>query len=153
MVASWEAGGEGGDMFNRIYWGFAGLRLARVIGVLAFSVMTLFLGIGRAQVSTASLNGTVQDNTGAVIPGAKIRAFQSETNFSTEAISGPDGSFRISSIPVGPYVVSVTKDGFATYKQEGIVLTVGQVATLQIPMTVGTATQSVVVTAEAPAVT
>lgn len=67
-------------------------------------------------------------------------------------MSGPDGSFRISSIPVGPYVVRVNKDGFASYEQKGIVLTVGQVATIQVSMTVGAQTQDVVVSAEAPAV-
>jgi hypothetical protein len=116
------------------------------------SLLTIFLGATQAQVSTASMNGTVQDNTGALIPGAKISAVQTETNFKAETVSGPTGAFRISSIPVGPYVIRVTKDGFESYKQEGIVLTVGQVATLQISLTVGTANQSVVVTAEAPAV-
>jgi hypothetical protein len=117
-----------------------------------FSLLTTLAGTGWAQVSTASLNGTVQDKTGAVVPGAKVEAVQTQTNLTTETVSGQDGSFRISSIPVGPYVIRVTKDGFEAYKQEGIVLTVGQVATLQIALTVGSATQNVVVTAEAPAV-
>ena len=118
-----------------------------------FSSLTLLSGmLGRAQVSTASLNGTVQDNTGALIPGAKIAVTQTQTNFTTDTVSGPDGAFRVSSIPVGPYVIRVTKDGFADYEQSGIVLEVGQIATLQISLTVGLATQNVVVTAQAPAV-
>ena len=55
------------------------------------------------------------------------------TNFKAETVSGPTGEFRISSIPVGPYVIRVTKDGFESYKQEGFVLSVGQVATLSDP--------------------
>src|SRR5260370_1047650 len=120
--------------------------------VAILSLLTLFLGLGHAQVSTASLNGTVEDNTGAVIPGAKVAVVQTQTGFKTETVSGPDGSFRISSIPVGPYVVRVNEDGFASYEQKGIVLTVGQVATIQVSMTVGAQTQDVVVSAEAPAV-
>jgi hypothetical protein len=127
-------------------------RPGKSVAILIFSLLTLFLGLGHAQVSTASLNGTVQDNTGAVIPGAKVAVVQTQTDFKTETVSGPDGSFRISSIPVGPYVVRVNKDGFARYEQKGIVLTVGQVATIQVSMTVGAQTQDVVVTAEAPAV-
>ena len=127
-------------------------RPGNSVAILIFSLLTLFLGLGHAQVSTASLNGTVQDNTGAVIPGANVAVVQTQTDFKTEAVSGPDGSFRISSIPVGPYVVRVNKDGFARYEQKGIVLTVGQVATIQVSMTVGAQTQDVVVSAEAPAV-
>ena len=89
-------------------------RPGKSVAILIFSLLTLFLGLGHAQVSTASLNGTVQDNTGAVIPGAKVAVVQTQTDFKTETVSGPDGSFRISSIPVGPYVVRVNKDGFAT---------------------------------------
>src|ERR1700730_15753759 len=99
-------------------------RPGKSVAILIFSLLTLFLGIGQAQVSTASLNGTVQDNTGAVIPGANVAVVQTQTDFKTETVSGPDGSFRISSIPVGPYVVRVKKDGFARYEQKGIVLTV-----------------------------
>jgi hypothetical protein len=128
-------------------------RSIRLIAILMFSSLTLLSGMpGRAQVSTASLNGTVQDNTGALIPGAKIVVTQTQTNFTTTTVSGPDGAFRVSSIPVGPYVTRVTKDGFADYEQSGIVLAVGQIATLQISLTVGLATQNVVVTAQTPAV-
>ncbi len=49
-------------------------------------------------------------------------------------------------------MIRVSKDGFANWEQKGIVLTVGQVATIQVAMTVGAQTQDVVVTAEAPAV-
>ncbi len=116
-------------------------------------LLLLTLPLGLAQVSTAALNGTVQDDTGAVIPGAKITVIQTETNFTTETVSASDGSFRVPSIPVGPYTIRVSKSGFSQYEQSGIVLTVGQVATIRVPLAVGTQTQNVVVTAEAPAVT
>ena len=125
---------------------------SRFVGVLMVTLLTIFLGAGQAQVSTASVNGTVQDNTGAVIPGAKVSLVQTQTGFKTETVSGSEGAFRISSIPIGPYVMSVSRDGFAHYKQDGIVLTVGQVASFQISLTVGAATQDIVVTAEIPAV-
>jgi carboxypeptidase family protein len=140
-------------MFMRILRGSIEPRLARLIAVLILSSLTLVSGTSVwAQLSTASLNGTVQDSTGAVIPGAKVALVQTQTDFKTETVSGPDGSFRISSIPVGPYVLRVAKEGFESYKQEGIVLTVGQVATLQISLTVGAANQNIVVTAETPVV-
>jgi hypothetical protein len=106
----------------------------------------------QSQVSTASLSGTVRDTTGALVPGAKIVAVQTETNFTTQTISGSDGAFSFPTIPIGPYVVRVTQSGFKTYEESGIVLTVGQVATVQINMTVGEVTQNISVTAEAPRV-
>src|SRR5277367_5741870 len=110
-----EEGGE--NMFSGILRGVVQLRLTRLAVILMFSSLTLLSGtLSWAQLSTASLNGTVQDNTAALIPGAKISVVQTQTNFTTETISGPDGEFRVSSIPVGPYVVRVTKDGFADYE-------------------------------------
>ena len=124
-------------MFKEDFRGLYEPRLGKFVGILLFSLLTLFLGIGQAQISTASMNGTVQDNTGAVIPAAKIIATQTQTNFATETVSGQDGSFRIDSIPVGPYVLRASKDGFATYEQKGIVLRVGQIATLEVSLSVG----------------
>ncbi len=128
-------------------------RTTHWAGVLAVVFLTtLAIPRGMAQVSTASLNGTVLDNTGALVPGAKIVVVQTQTNFTTMTVSGSDGAFQVASIPVGPYVVRVSKEGFSKYEQSGIVLTVGEVATLRISLAVGSATQNVVVTAEAPAV-
>ena len=140
-------------MFSGILRGVVQLRSIRLIAILMFSLLTLLSGtLSRAQLSSASLNGTVQDKTGALIPDAKIVVTQTQTNFTTDTVSGPDGVFRVPSIPVGPYVIRVTKDGFDDYEQSGLVLSVGQIATLQISLTVGSATQNVVVTAQAPAV-
>src|SRR5215475_2777901 len=148
-----EAGMKEGEVFTKFLRSFSRTRIAKMAGLGMIGVLALTLAVqGSAQVSTATLNGTVTDNTGAVIPGARIVVVQSQTNFTTETISGPDGSFRVPSIPVGPYAVRVSKEGFSKYQQGGIVLTVGQVATLQIAMSVGAQTQDVVVTAEAPAV-
>jgi hypothetical protein len=79
-------------------------------------------------------------------------ATQSQTNFTIEGVSGRDGSFNFPVLPLGPYVVKVTRDGFETFSRSGIVLTVGQVATLQIELTVGATSEHVVVNGEAPAV-
>jgi hypothetical protein len=142
-----------GEVFTKILRGSIVPRLGKLVARWVFGVLATALAVpGVAQVSTATLNGTVADNTGAVIPGARIVVVQSQTNFTTETVSGPDGSFRVPSIPVGPYVVRVSREGFSKYEQGGIVLTVGQVATLQVAMAVGAQTQNVVVTAESPAV-
>ncbi len=140
-------------MFTTILRGFGSWGMGKLGALVMFSALGILFGMpGQAQVSTATLNGTVTDNTGALIPGAKVMVVQTQTNFATETLSGPDGSFRVSSIPVGPYVLRVSKEGFSKYEQVGIVLTVGQVGTIPVTLNVGAQTQDVVVTAEVPAV-
>src|ERR1700737_1779915 len=140
-------------MFKRIVRDLTGSWRSKLAGLAVLSTLAMMTTIvGRAQLSTATLNGTVTDNMGALIQGAKVGVVHTQTNFTTETVSGQDGLFRISSLPVGPYVIRVSMDGFSKYEQGGIVLTVGQVATLQVALRVGAATQDVVVTAEAPAI-
>ena len=140
-------------MFTTILRGFGSSGMRKLGALVMLGALGMLFGmLGRAQVSTASLDGTVQDNSGAVIPGARIVVVQTQTNLTIETVSGPDGSFRVRSLPVGPYLVRVSKEGFSKYEQGGIVLTVGQEATLPITLAVGSATQNVVVTAQAAAV-
>ena len=84
----------------------------------------LFLGtIGAvAQVSTAGISGVVEDSTGAVVPNASITATQTETNYMAKTVSGAAGEFTLTSLPVGPYNLSVTAAGFAPYTQKGLIL-------------------------------
>jgi Carboxypeptidase regulatory-like domain len=126
-------------------------RLAAVFcpAFLAFFLCAISVD---AQVSTAALNGTVLDSAGAVVPDAKIVVTQTDTHFTTDTNSGPNGSFTFASIPVGPYSIEVTMAGFEKYKQSGIILTVGQTATVQVSLAVGSTAEEVVVTADAPPV-
>jgi outer membrane receptor protein involved in Fe transport len=129
------------------------VRASRIRAV-SFLVLLLVLtgGCALAQVSTASINGIVQDASGAVVVGADVQATQTETRFTSHAISSSTGAFTLPSLPVGPYQLSVTKSGFQSYEQSGIVLTVGQNATIQVSLKVGSESQTVTVTAEAPVV-
>ena len=124
--------------------------------LLRFSVLVIILILGAvsavAQLSTATITGVVQDTSNAVVPGATVTVTQAETNFTTHAVSGNNGVFSIPSLPVGPYSLSVAEQGFAPYEQTGIVLTVGQVANIQVTLKVGTAAEKITVTANANAV-
>jgi len=100
-------------------------------------------------ISTSQINGTVQDSSGLAVPGAQVKATQTETGLVRTVTSGADGGYVITSLPVGPYQVEVTKDGFSKYLQSGIVLQVAGNPTLDVTLKVGTVTDQVQVEANA----
>ena len=98
-----------------------------------------------AQYTTARLSGTVQDKTGAAVPGARVAVVQTETGYKQEVESGTAGEFLFPSLPVGTYQLTVEMTGFSTYVQKGIGLEVGQSASQKVTLAVGAITQQVTV--------
>src|SRR6266704_1682465 len=105
-------------------------------GVLSICCLLLISGVVWAQ-ATGQIAGTVRDETGAVIPGAEIKATQTATGAVRPAVSGEDGRYVLPTLPLGPYVLEVTKAGFTTYIQTGIVLQVDSNLTIDVPLKVG----------------
>ena len=122
-------------------------RIATV--AFLFAISLLMSPSTRAQVGTASIAGTVEDSSGAVIKGAQVKATQTDTQVVHTTTSGDDGAFTIPLLPVGSYVLDVQFAGFQPYKQTGIVLTVGQVASVNLQLKPGSVSQTVEVTANA----
>ena len=69
--------------------------------------------------STAQINGTVRDSTGLAVPGATVKATQTATGVARTVTSGTDGGYVLSNLPIGPYLLEVTKEGFTKYAQSG----------------------------------
>jgi len=104
-------------------------------------------GVGYAQ-----LNGTVTDPSGASIAGAAVNARNVSTSTTYTATSDARGFYVIPVLPPGTYELKVSFTGFADYVRQGVVLTVGQTATVNVNMQVASAGARVVVTAEAPVI-
>src|SRR5438309_2856024 len=77
-----------------------------------------------AQGSTAQINGTIRDASGLAVPGAEIKATQTATGVIRSTTAGADGGYILPNLPIGPYMVEVSKSGFSKYLQSGIVLQV-----------------------------
>ncbi|MES2393981.1 MAG: carboxypeptidase regulatory-like domain-containing protein [Acidobacteriota bacterium] len=105
-----------------------------------------------AQISTASMFGTVTDPTGAAIPKATVVLTQTDTGFTRTIVTNDDGSYRADFLPVGPYKLTVTAAGFKKMDRGGLNLTVTENAQLDLAMTAGGASETVEVTAEVPLV-
>jgi len=97
--------------------------------------MLLFVRIGFAQnITTAQLNGTVHDPSGAVIPGAGITVTDASKGFTRSTTSDAQGNYQFLLLPPGTYTVSAASDGFAKLLSGHVVLTVGEQAQLQLTL-------------------
>ena len=117
----------------------------RVVTLLTLSLSTCFVALGQ----TAQINGTIRDASGLAIPGAAVKATQTATGAVRTAVSGGDGGYVLPNLPIGPYLVEVTKDGFSKYAQTGIVLQVDTNPTVDVAMRVGAVSEQVTVEAGA----
>src|SRR5579872_1876624 len=101
------------------------------------------------QVVTASLQGTVQDPSGGVIAAAKVEVVNTSTNVAARTQTDTSGRFIFASlVPGGPYKLTVEAAGFKKEERAGITLEVNQVAQVDVPLQVGSATETVKVTAD-----
>ncbi|MGA2019628.1 MAG: carboxypeptidase regulatory-like domain-containing protein [Candidatus Sulfotelmatobacter sp.] len=106
----------------------------------------------QATVGFAQLSGTVLDSSGRTIAQAAVAARNVDTNTVSTATTTGDGFYVIPNLPPGRYDVSATYSGFSKTTQTGIVLTVGQTATINLTLRVAAAGETVVVTGEAPVI-
>lgn len=105
-----------------------------------------------AQVTTAGIFGTVNDRSGAVVPGASVTVVNIDTNFTRSTKSDATGDYSITALPLGQYRVEATMQGFKKYVQTGVVLDVSRNARVDITLDLGTITETMSVTSDAPLV-
>ena len=105
-----------------------------------------------AQATTGSILGVVEDESGGVLPGTTITAIHLETNETRTAITGDTGGYRVAQLPLGRYEIQAELPGFNTGVRRPITLTVGRQAVVDFTLTVGSVSEKVVVTGEAPLV-
>jgi hypothetical protein len=103
-----------------------------------------------AQEVTASITGTVTDPSGAAVAGANVTATSQERGVTFTAVTNDSGLYRVAQLPVGTYTLKVEKSGFALASRPAFVLTLNQVARIDITMKVGQASETVEVTGAAP---
>lgn len=101
-----------------------------------------------AQVTTATLSGTVSDQTGAVIKGATLTLRNAATGTTRKLMSNAQGSYTFEFVPVGTYSLEVTDAGFATQKQTGIILGAAEAQEADIQLKAGDVSSAVEVSAD-----
>lgn len=130
-----------------------GYRLSR----LAISVFaaTLLLGLAQqlvlAQVLYGALVGRVEDQLGAVLPGARITVINKATGIQRETTADGSGAYAFRDLQVGVYDLQIIQTGFKTYSKSNVNITLNTVVREDVQMSVGGAAETVTITAAAPA--
>ena len=109
------------------------------------AVCAFFSPAARAQVATASINGTVSDASGAVVPGAVVVLHNVLTNVEQAASTNAAGNYAFVEVSPGRYTLRVSKEGFATATQNEFEVFVNQTSTHDIILSVGATTTNVTV--------
>jgi hypothetical protein len=127
-------------------------RSARAL--LLLLVLVPYGGRAAAQSLAAggSIEGTVTDESGAVLPGAAVTIRNPATGVARETVTDGTGRYRAPLLPVGTYEVTAALSGFATTRRPNLVLNVGGVLTADLTLKVASAQEEVTVTAEAPVI-
>jgi len=111
-------------------------------------VLLLFAQPAPADNVYAKIRGTVTDATGAVLPDVQIIATNTATGVSKTVTSQASGLYEFLQLPIGPYTVSATKQGFKTFKSTEFILVVNQVYELEIRLEIGQISETIEVKAE-----
>jgi hypothetical protein len=119
------------------------------------SAFLLLSGIGvlaQSQATTGTIQGTIVDPNGAVVSGASVNIKNVQTGSERTVVTNSDGFFTAPLLPLGRYRVTTDASGFSKSILENVDVTVGQTLALKIDMKVGSATETVDVSAEPEAV-
>jgi outer membrane receptor protein involved in Fe transport len=123
------------------------------IPILVFvCALLLVASTAYAQETTGGLQGTVKDPSGAVVPSTKVVVTSSSLAGAKELTTDSSGYYRFANLAPGTYTITVTAPGFKTYKREGLILEVGHLPTVDVALELGSAAQTVEVSAAAPVI-
>src|SRR5579863_9841768 len=123
-------------------------RIYQISRALLPIVVCLLSGLAIAGV-TASISGTVKDDSGAIIAGATVTATNVETGVAQTQHTNGQGFYSFQSLPLGHYDVQVQQTGFKLFRESGVVLDVNAALVVDAVLHVGEVKEIVVVSSEA----
>ena len=124
------------------------MQISKLTVVL--SVFLMLVGGVAAWGQTAQIVGTINDSSGARVPGATITVKNVNTGIARKVTSNAQGYYTVPLLPNGQYSITVEKQGFKQASRSGIVLSVGNNTAIDFTLTVGAVSQTVSVQAAAP---
>jgi len=123
-------------------------RWVKGLGISLLVILAIApLVSAQTQITTGTIQGTVTDTNGAIVPGANVEIKNLDTNLSRTLTTDDGGRFVALGLPPGPYSVTVSKQGFATSVAERLDLTVGQALNLPVGMKISGVEERVTINA------
>ncbi|MGB7463940.1 MAG: TonB-dependent receptor, partial [Candidatus Acidiferrum sp.] len=122
------------------------------VAVFCLTLVLLICGANAAfaQEVTATVTGTITDQSGAAIAGANVTAKSVERGITYSATSSESGLYRISNLPIGNYELRAEKEGFQTSAYPAFTLVLNQIARVDVEMKVGQVSQTIEVSGAVP---
>ena len=117
-----------------------------LLGLLLLGMLSI--PFARAQ-DNATINGTVTDPTGALVPNASVTLTNQATDQIRSGVSNDSGIYRFANVGVGNYMLTVSAPGFIRYTKAGIVVNVAQTLEENVALKIGSQSQTVTVQADA----
>src|SRR5216683_2412537 len=117
--------------------------------VLAILVVLSLAVTANAQTFRGTINGTVTDPSGGVVPNAAVKATEAATGIDHSTVTTSEGAFAFQDIPLGFYKVTVTASGFPVYTVDKVEVSAGTIYTLSVKLTLQQPATTVEVSAAA----
>jgi hypothetical protein len=106
----------------------------------------------QSQAINGTIEGTVKDGSGAVLPGVTVTVTNTDTGSMRVVVTNEAGVFRAPLLPLGRFTVSAELSGFSKFEQTGIMLAAGQSVVLNVALRIGGMAETITVTSDAPVV-
>jgi len=123
----------------------------RVLLLMLLILAAPVVVFAQARLTAADVQGTIQDQSGGLLPGVTVTATNTATNQSRTTVTDREGRYYIGALQPGVYTISAELAGFAPQKRKDLRLVIGQLADLHFTLRAGTA-EAIVVSANAPVV-
>src|SRR5262245_35066919 len=126
--------------------------MLRIIPTLLLALALASPAAAQSTAINGTLEGTVRDEQGAVLPGVTVTVTNPETGDTRVVVTNESGLYRAPLLPLGAYRVAAELQGFKKFEQSGVTLRAGQTAVIDVALSVGTLQETVTVTADSPVV-
>jgi hypothetical protein len=119
----------------------------RALPVFLLSLILAAPAFAQSQAANGSIEGTVVDASGGVLPGVTVTVTNTDTGAVRAVVTNESGLYRAPLLPLGKYNVTAELQGFKKFEQVGVMLAAGQTATVNVALSVGAVSETVTVSA------
>jgi hypothetical protein len=118
--------------------------------LLVFTLIGVVQSNAQSQALNGQIEGTINDPNGAAVPNASVTVRNIETGAERQVTTDENGVYRAPLLPLGTWRITVEAPNFKRYVREGVTLTTGQTATVDLALEAGDVSATVTVTSDAP---